>query len=108
MPITIVIDRLFRMNVRPHVNRRKLKLSVGDIYLDSRKAKPDIKPTHKKLVSDPFLSYKESCSLLPSQGPSQSSATTKSLSPSNSNGGCVRWTADRTGTNWARRCVRRR
>lgn len=96
------------MNVRPHVNRRKLKLSVGDIYLDSRKDKPDIKSTHKKLVSDPFLSYKESCSLLPSQVPSQSSAHTKSLSQLNLSGGYVRWTADRTGTSWVRRCVRRR
>lgn len=50
--------------MRPHVQHKKLKLSVGDIYLDSRKAK--IEPTkpspakrhHRPQVSDPFLSYK--------------------------------------------------
>ena len=51
------------MNSRPRVNHRKLKLSVGDIYLDSRKAKkePSQRIISNSKPSDQFLSYKESC-----------------------------------------------
>lgn len=48
-----------KATLHPH---RKLKLSVGDICIDSRKPKLDTnKHIHKPQASDPFLSYKESC-----------------------------------------------
>lgn len=50
------------MNVKGYYPHRKLKLSVGDIYLDGRKARiQPIKVTQKPQHSDPFISYKESC-----------------------------------------------
>ena len=52
------------MNPRPRQNHRKLKLSVGDIYLDSRRAKIEPgKQLPRGQASDPFVSYKESCTI---------------------------------------------
>lgn len=45
-----------RGTMRPN---RKLKLSLGDIYIEARKPKLDTsKNGHKQQSSDPFLSYK--------------------------------------------------
>jgi hypothetical protein len=67
------------MNTRAHLHHRKLKLSVGDIYLDSKKAKLEpSKGAHKSTISDPFISYKESCSPVSTQARSPSSAPTTS------------------------------
>jgi len=50
------------MNGKAYYPHRILKLSVGDIYLDSRKAKRQpIKLPQKVQQSDPFINYKESC-----------------------------------------------
>ena len=47
------------MNAKAYYPHRKLKLSVGDIYLDARKAKiQPIKLPQKLQQSDPFISYK--------------------------------------------------
>jgi len=50
------------MNAKAYYPHRKFKLSVGDIYLDTRKAKlQPPKAAQKPQQSDPFISYKESC-----------------------------------------------
>ena len=64
--ITFVSNKAINyiMNAKPYYPHRKLKLSVGDIYLDTRKAKMQpIKLPSKPQQSDPFINYKESCKL---------------------------------------------
>lgn len=47
------------MNGKAYYAHRKLKLSVGDIYIDTRKAKMQpIKLPQKVQQSDPFINYK--------------------------------------------------
>lgn len=67
-----------KATLHPH---RKLKLSVGDICIDSRKPKLDSnKHTHKPQASDPFLSYKESCIYQLNLRPDSIKPTQRSLS----------------------------
>jgi len=50
------------MNAKPCFPHRKLKLSIGDIYLYTRKAKMQPLKLPKNLqLSEPFINYKESC-----------------------------------------------
>lgn len=52
------------MNAKPYYPHRKLKLSIGETYLDTRKAKMQpLKLLSKPQQSDPFIKYKESCNL---------------------------------------------
>ena len=52
------------MNAKPYYPNRKLKFSIGNIYLDTRKAKMQpLRLPSKQQQSDPFINYKESCNL---------------------------------------------
>jgi hypothetical protein len=100
---------LFVMNIQGRRDHRRLKLSVGDIYLETRKAKFEpIHPVHKTQASDPFLSYKESCKLKSIQTnspPSDPSSETIQMISKNDFGHCK---ADRTGTRCNQNCVQKR
>jgi hypothetical protein len=50
------------MNAKPCYPHRKLKLSIGDIYLDTHKAKMQpLKLSNKPQQSESFMNYKECC-----------------------------------------------
>lgn len=94
------------MNMGVRREHRRLKLSTGDIYLETKKAKFEpIHPVHKTQASDPFLSYKESCTTAHTQINYPHSGQSNAQKPLTSNAGFDPSRAGPTDINCSPNCA---